>query len=100
MQPCPSGPRGATSGLEPPWDSRLRHGYPCGRSAPAEKAPLLFEKTPICLQVDAVALAGRVFHSYETRKDRNAVVNPSRGTLMVQFSPFCKNKHPLSVLLL
>lgn len=47
---------------------------------------MLFENIPICLHVDAVAAAGREFHSYETGKDRNAVsavMNPSRGTVVV-----------------
>lgn len=64
-------------------------GSPHSSSNPADRACLLFEKTLMCLHVDAVALAGRVFHSSETRKDINAVpavVNPSRGTLVVQFS--------------
>lgn len=41
------------------------------------------EKTLLRLHGDAVALAGRVFHSSETGEDINAGREPSRGTLVV-----------------
>lgn len=45
-------------------------GYPC-------------EKTLLCLHGDAVAVAGRVFHSPVTGEDINAGGVPSGGTLVI-----------------